>query len=461
MNKDSSIVKKIHPILRYETEAVAEYLERMAAKGLFIKSIDRYIYTFEKTEPRMVKFYVDAFDKASWFDTRAEEETLDYKEYCERAGWNYVCTDGKFQVFYTENMEAVPIETDLNKRLKIILNGSIYPSIIQSLGKIFMMCLFMFNPIRLYFVRPNELIEMSYPLLGALILWLFLGLFAIYSLFDLLRFWIRNKIGIAKNDCMKMRSLKQSDRYMVISTFLHGIILLCAMGVIFLMSIPLGVILVAVFVVIVAIMLLFSMAVGKNKEKHSRKFNKRASVAGVVIGVVIGLVVTNVFIIGFVVVLVLGGNSMKYKYIDENGDEVIWYVENDELPYTLEDAGYKMDSDGYRDKNAEEYKNVLCTQYIYTDEYYEDPDGEAKYSISYEKMEFKNAKWCKEWINNCLKAKDYQMIEMTDEADKWGANKVYVRSYDYGYEELVVVYDDYYYTLSMNMDRPDEVRKIL
>ena len=39
MNKDSSIVKKIHPILRYETEACAEYLEKMAAKGLFIKSI--------------------------------------------------------------------------------------------------------------------------------------------------------------------------------------------------------------------------------------------------------------------------------------------------------------------------------------------------------------------------------------------------------------------------------------
>ena len=39
MNKDSSIVKKIHPILRYETEACAEYLEKMAAKGLFIKSM--------------------------------------------------------------------------------------------------------------------------------------------------------------------------------------------------------------------------------------------------------------------------------------------------------------------------------------------------------------------------------------------------------------------------------------
>ena len=113
MNKDSSIVKKIHPILRYETEACAEYLEKMAAKGLFIKSINNYVFCFEKTEPRKVKFYIDAFERASWFDTRAEEETLDYKEYCERAGWNYVCTEGKFQVFYTEDMEAVSIETDL------------------------------------------------------------------------------------------------------------------------------------------------------------------------------------------------------------------------------------------------------------------------------------------------------------------------------------------------------------
>lgn len=460
MKKGNNLVKKLHLILRYETEAVAEYLEKMAAKGLFIKSIDRYIYTFEKTEPRKVKFYIDAFDKASWFDTRAEEETLGYKEYCERAGWNYVCTDGKFQVFYTENMEAIPIETDLNKRLKIILNGSIYSAVIQPLGIILMMCLFMFNPIRLYFVRPNELIEISYPLLGALFLWLFLGISAIFNLFDTFRFWISNKISIAKNDCMKMRSLKQSDRYMIISIFLYAIIFLCAMGIISLMSIPMGVLLISVCVVIVVIMLIFSIAVGKNKEKHSRKFNKRASVAGVVMGVVIGLAVTTVLFIGFVVVFVLGDNSMKYKYIDKNGDEVTWYVGNDELPYTLEDAGYKMDSDGYRDKNAEVYENVLCTQYIYTDEYYEDPDDEAKYSISYEKMEFKDVKWCKAWINNCLKAKDYQMKALPDEADKWDANQVYVRSYNYGYEELVVVYDDYYYVLSMNMNRPKEVREI-
>lgn len=461
MNKDSSIVKKIHPILRYETEACVEYLEKMAAKGLFIKSINNYVFCFEKTEPRKVKFYIDAFERASWFDTRAEEETLDYKEYCERAGWNYVCTEGKFQVFYTEDMEAVSIETDLNKRLKTILNGAMYQAVIHPFFIIAMMCMMMFNPVRLYFVRPNELIEMNYPLLGVLVLWFLLGVFAIFKLLDTVRFWISNKISIAKNNCMKMRSLKQSDRYMIISIFIHVIVLMCAMGLGFLMSIPMGVFLIAVCVVIVVSRLLFAIAVGKNKEKHSRKFNKSASVAGAAIGVGIGLAITNVLIIGFVLIIMFDGNSVKYTYVDKDGYLAMMFVSNDELPYTLEDAGYKMDSDGYRDKNAEEYKNVLCTQYIYTDEYYEDPDDEAKYSISYEKMEFKNAKWCKEWINNCLKAKDYQMIELPNEADKWGANQVYVRSYDYGYEELIVVYDDYYYTLSMNMDRPDEVRKIL
>ena len=248
---------------------------------------------------------------------------------------------------------------------------------------------------------------------------------------------------------------------MIISIFIHVIVLMCAMGLGFLMSIPMGVFLIAVCVVIVVSILLFAIAVGKNKEKHSRKFNKSASVAGAAIGVGIGLAITNVLIIGFVLIIMFDGNSVKYTYVDKDGYPAMMFVSNDELPYTLEDAGYKMDSDGYRDKNAEEYKNVLCTQYIYTDEYYEEPDDEDKYSITYEKMEFKNAKWCKEWINNCLKAKDYQMIELPNEADKWGANQVYVRSYDYGYEELVVVYDDYYYTLSMNMDRPDEVRKIL
>ena len=205
MKKDSNIVKKIHPILRYETEACAEYLEKMAAKGLFIKSINNYVFCFEKTEPRKVKFYIDAFERASWFDTRAEEETLDYKEYCERAGWNYVCTEGKFQVFYTEDMEAVSIETDLNKRLKTILNGAMYQAVIHPLFIIAMMCMMMFNPVRLYFVRPNELIELNYPLLGVLVLWFLLGMFAIFKLLDTVRFWISNKISIAKNNCMKIK----------------------------------------------------------------------------------------------------------------------------------------------------------------------------------------------------------------------------------------------------------------
>ena len=188
------------------------------------------MFCFEKTEPRKVKFYIDAFERASWFDTRAEEETLDYKEYCERAGWNYVCTEGKFQVFYTEDMEAVSIETDLNKRLKTILNGAMYQAVIHPFFIIAMMCMMMFNPVRLYFVRPNELIEMNYPLLGVLVLWFLLGVFAIFKLLDTVRFWISNKISIAKNNCMKMRSLKQSDRYMIISIFIHVLMVVRAIS---------------------------------------------------------------------------------------------------------------------------------------------------------------------------------------------------------------------------------------
>lgn len=461
MKKGNNLVKKFYPILRYETEAITEYLEKMAAEGLFIKSIDRVIYTFEKTEPRKVKFYIDAFDKASWFDTRAEEETLDYKEYCERAGWNYVCTDGKFQVFYTENMDAVPIETDMNKRLNMIIKASISTAIISPLWTILLMLIVLATPTMILFTRPNEIIELSYPTCGAFIMWLFLGIDAIIKLLDTVRFWLRNKISISRQGCFKMRSLRQADRKMIIDYTILILMFFVAVTLCFLINVVFG----AIFGVIGSLIWIASIVIGKfvggNREKRSRNFNKTTTVIMTFVGIGIGIIVSMAVIVAVLFTVILDDGAEKIVYFDNEGNEEIAYVQHDDIPYTLEDAGYKISENGYCDTRAEVSHNILCTQYEYTDMYYENGNDYPRYEIEYSKTVFKNAKWCKFWLKNCLKANDYQMIALDEEIKKWDANHVYARKYDYGYEELVVVYDDYIYILTMNMNKPDEVRKIL
>ena len=48
-----------------------------------------------------------------------------YRDYCEEAGWKYVCSKGKIQIFYTEdNLDLIPIHTDEKEKFKQIIKAS-------------------------------------------------------------------------------------------------------------------------------------------------------------------------------------------------------------------------------------------------------------------------------------------------------------------------------------------------
>ena len=83
----------------YECSAVEEYLEIMAEKGWMIESLRKPFFKFKRIEPRRLKSSVDIFEGISAIDPRNSEKALDYREYCEAAGWEYVCQQDKIQVF--------------------------------------------------------------------------------------------------------------------------------------------------------------------------------------------------------------------------------------------------------------------------------------------------------------------------------------------------------------------------
>ncbi|ERK28922.1 DUF2812 domain-containing protein [Clostridium intestinale] len=110
----------------YECSAVEEYLEIMAGKGWMIKSLRKPFFKFKRIEPRRLKFSVDIFEGISTLDPRNSEKALDYRAYCEAAGWEYVCQQDKIQVFYTEDYDkTIDIKTDNNEKFKAIVKSSL------------------------------------------------------------------------------------------------------------------------------------------------------------------------------------------------------------------------------------------------------------------------------------------------------------------------------------------------
>ncbi|WP_238906824.1 DUF2812 domain-containing protein [Clostridium sp. YIM B02506] len=110
----------------YECSALEEYFEAMAESGWLIKSINRPFLKFERIEPKKLKFSVDILNKISKYDPDDSDDALDYREYCEVAGWKYVCQDKKIQVFYTEEYnKAIDIHTDESEKFKSVVKASL------------------------------------------------------------------------------------------------------------------------------------------------------------------------------------------------------------------------------------------------------------------------------------------------------------------------------------------------
>ncbi|WP_294150254.1 DUF2812 domain-containing protein [uncultured Clostridium sp.] len=104
----------------YETEAFAEYLEKMAARGWFLKNIrQNCIECFEKGEPKRLKFCVAVLPGGSEFESVESIEAQQFREYCEEGGWKLQYGGALWQIFYTEEEDTVPIETDPGIQLEI------------------------------------------------------------------------------------------------------------------------------------------------------------------------------------------------------------------------------------------------------------------------------------------------------------------------------------------------------
>lgn len=96
----------------YDQVRIQEKLEEMAAQGWMIQQPGNFTWTFTRMEPKTLRFAVTYFPAASEFDPAPTEGELRKMDFCAQDGWTLAAKWGVMQIFYNEDENAVPIETD-------------------------------------------------------------------------------------------------------------------------------------------------------------------------------------------------------------------------------------------------------------------------------------------------------------------------------------------------------------
>lgn len=96
----------------YNHTSIAAHLEKMAQKGWLLEEIRNTTWIYRRIEPKKLHFAVSYYPKASEYDPEPAPEQQDFWDFCAHTGWVLACTSAQMQIFYNEQENPVPIDTD-------------------------------------------------------------------------------------------------------------------------------------------------------------------------------------------------------------------------------------------------------------------------------------------------------------------------------------------------------------
>lgn len=96
----------------YDYDNIAIHLEKMAQKGWMLEKICNGFWKYRKIQPQKLKFAVTYFWEASDENMQHTENQEIFLESCEQAGWKLCAEWMQMQIFYSEQENPIPIETD-------------------------------------------------------------------------------------------------------------------------------------------------------------------------------------------------------------------------------------------------------------------------------------------------------------------------------------------------------------
>lgn len=104
--------RRLETFSLYDRTGLEAHLTRMAEQGWLLDKIGPFFWTYRKIEPKRLTFSVTYFPKASQFDPGPSEEQQTFYDLCAHSGWVLAAASAQLQVFYSEEPDPVPIDTD-------------------------------------------------------------------------------------------------------------------------------------------------------------------------------------------------------------------------------------------------------------------------------------------------------------------------------------------------------------
>lgn len=112
------------PFSFYDLTGMEAHLEKMALRGWMLQRITNWGWYYRRTEPKSVHFTISYYLRASEFEPEPTEEQLTFQDFCRHSGWHLAAASGQMQVFYNEQADPVPIETDPALEVAMVAKAS-------------------------------------------------------------------------------------------------------------------------------------------------------------------------------------------------------------------------------------------------------------------------------------------------------------------------------------------------
>ncbi len=365
----------------YDQQAIQETLENMAENGWMLQKAGKIIWTYQKIKPEKLRFSVTCFPSASDFDSVPTDDELAKIDYCHQDGWVWVTNWGTMQIFYNENLDAVPIETEPVTQIENIRRSMKKDVLFPQTFMCATLLLYLASKITQIKNRPVD--ELSDPftfysffMFGALI---FASLYEIVFYF----YWSKKATRIAQSDGVFLPIKSKPTASYILTAFSFLFLLLAcnaldgALRFVLLWPCALLPLIILAGNIIKAYL---------KKRKVSRNFNRIVSMGSVLLLMLIfwGILTTSI----------ISGdlrfhNKKAVGTYELHGET--WEIYNDPLPLEIEELA---DVSAQWSKEASHNETILLSRARYrqyaipVDENYAIDERELRYTIAEVKCNF-------------------------------------------------------------------------
>lgn len=108
------------PFSFYDHTGMEKHLEKMAQKGWMLEELTNWGWKYRAIQPQKLHFSVSFDTRASDFEPEPTEEQIMFQEFCRHSGWKLAAASGWMQVFYNEEEDPLPIQTDPELEVRMV-----------------------------------------------------------------------------------------------------------------------------------------------------------------------------------------------------------------------------------------------------------------------------------------------------------------------------------------------------